>query len=90
MLGMEGVKLTFKQESIRALALEAQKLGTGARGLRSILEGKLLDAMYEIPSLPDVTELIVDKEAISGSKSPILVMRGQRRQDRRRRRLAAG
>jgi len=87
MLDMEGVKLSFKPDSIRELALQAQKRGAGARGLRSILEGKLLDAMYEIPSLPNVVELIVDKDTISGEKSPILVTRDARR--RARKRLAA-
>ncbi len=81
MLKMENVKLTFEQEAIRELASQAQKRGTGARGLRTVIESKLLDAMYEIPSRSDIVELVVDKEAITGSRKPRLLKVASEQED---------
>ena len=63
---MDDVELAFTDDALDAAADEALKHGTGARGLRSILEQTLLDVMYELPSLSQVTKCIVDADAILG------------------------
>ncbi|MNV38253.1 ATP-dependent Clp protease ATP-binding subunit ClpX [compost metagenome] len=60
----DGVELEFNQEALEAIADEAIKRNTGARGLRAILEDVMLDVMYEIPSRKDVTKLSVTKEMV--------------------------
>lgn len=69
---MEGVELEIRPEALKAIASKALKRRTGARGLRSIVEGVLLDVMYDLPSLKNVTKVVVDENAIAGGK-PILV-----------------
>ena len=70
---MEGVKLTFKKQALSAIAKLAIKRKTGARGLRSILEDLLLDTMFEIPSLDDVNEVVIDKAVVEKEKAPLMV-----------------
>ena len=70
---LEGVKLNFKDSSIKEIALKAIKKKTGARGLRSILENVLLKTMFDIPSLDNVSEVIVDVSSIRGESQPIIV-----------------
>jgi ATP-dependent Clp protease ATP-binding subunit ClpX len=62
---LEGVKLTFKDEALNAIAQKAIERKTGARGLRSIIENMLLNAMYEVPDLDDVTEVIVTADVVN-------------------------
>lgn len=69
----EGVKLKFTEDSLQAVALEALRRGSGARGLRAILENVMLDVMYDIPSRTDVKEVVVDEDVVYGKKPPILV-----------------
>jgi ATP-dependent Clp protease ATP-binding subunit ClpX len=66
LFGMDNVELVFTEEALSAAADEALKLGTGARGLRAILEQTLLDVMYELPTMDDVTRCLVDADAIHG------------------------
>lgn len=73
MLGFDNVKLTFTQGALKAVANLALKRKTGARGLRSIIENAMLDVMYKLPSLKDVTECIVNEEVINEGAEPILV-----------------
>ena len=73
---MEGVELSFKPDALRAIAAVSVKHRTGARGLRAILEGALLNVMYDIPSLPDVTKCIVTKDVIRKGLTPTLVTEG--------------
>jgi ATP-dependent Clp protease ATP-binding subunit ClpX len=73
----EKIRLTFTDEALRAVAKEASRRKTGARGLRSILEEVMLDSMFEIPSRTDLSECTIDEEVILGKKSPVLV--GERR-----------
>ena len=73
MFRMEGVKLTFTDDALRAIAHKAIKHGTGARGLRSICEGVLLDTMYDLPSEQGVAEVIVTAEAVRGEEKPLKV-----------------
>jgi ATP-dependent Clp protease ATP-binding subunit ClpX len=68
---MEGIKLTFAPEALSAVVKEAQKRGTGARALRSILEEAMLDIMYEIPSRRDIKECIITEEVILNKSQPI-------------------
>jgi ATP-dependent Clp protease ATP-binding subunit ClpX len=68
---MEGIKLTFSPEALSAVVKEAQKRGTGARALRSILEEAMLEIMYEIPSRTDVKECIITEEVILNKAQPV-------------------
>ena len=70
---MEGVKLSFTDEALVAVARKAIDRKTGARGLRSILEGILLDTMFELPSMEGVDEVMIDKDVVEGRKEPIRV-----------------
>jgi len=70
---MDGVTLEFKEDALRAVAKEAIKRNTGARGLRAILEDVMLDVMYEIPSCSDVSRCIITKDVILKKEKPILV-----------------
>ena len=69
---MEGVKLTFRKPALLAIAKLAIARKTGARGLRSILEDLLLDTMFELPSLEDVTEVVIDKAVVEKQKTPLI------------------
>jgi ATP-dependent Clp protease ATP-binding subunit ClpX len=70
---MDGVDLVFTKEAIASIAREAQKRKTGARALRSIMEENMLDIMYEIPSLNDVTKCIITPEVIEKRETPTLI-----------------
>lgn len=70
---LDKVELIFTPEALRAAAREAMKLKTGARGLRTIIEGVLLDVMYEIPSHPEVEKCVVNAECITRSALPLLL-----------------
>jgi ATP-dependent Clp protease ATP-binding subunit ClpX len=70
---MEGADLEFREEALNAIAKRALKRKTGARGLRSIIEHALLDIMYELPGLKDVTKVVVDEKSISGETKPLLL-----------------
>ncbi len=72
-LEMDGVELTFTEGALRAIAREAMARGTGARGLRTIIEEIMLNIMYEIPSRPDVKRCIVTEEAVLHRKDPVLI-----------------
>jgi ATP-dependent Clp protease ATP-binding subunit ClpX len=70
---MEDVALEFRDSALSAVALKAMGRKTGARGLRSILEGVLLDSMYKIPSEEHVTKVVVDEGVINGDSEPLLI-----------------
>ncbi len=73
LFGMENVEIDFRPEALRAVARKAMERKTGARGLRSILENVLLDTMYEIPSAPDVSKVVIDDSVIEGNSDPLLM-----------------
>ncbi len=73
LLALDGVELIFTPDVLSAVADEALKQGTGARGLRSIIEKIMLDVMYEVPRRPDVVRCIIDANVIRGEGSPILL-----------------
>ena len=74
---LEGVELTFNDDALRAIAERAIKRKTGARGLRSIVEGLLLDTMYDLPDLEGCNEVVIDKDVVDGRKEPIRVFDGE-------------
>ncbi len=71
---MEKVNLRFTDDSLRAVAKIALKRGTGARGLRSVLESAMLDIMYEIPSTEGVIECVITEDVVVGRSEPIVVL----------------
>lgn len=74
MFDMEGVKLTFTPEALRAIAKKAIERKTGARGLRAIMEDNLLELMYDIPDKKDVAEIIIDENVINNGKAPKFIL----------------
>jgi ATP-dependent Clp protease ATP-binding subunit ClpX len=73
MLSLDNVDLSFTEDALRAAANEALKQGTGARGLRSLIERVLTDVMYEVPSRRDIRKVIVDAAAMRGQSPPKLL-----------------
>ena len=76
MYEIEGTKLTFTEEAISSIADRALKRETGARGLRSIIEKVLIDNMFDLPSMDDVEEVIVNKEVVKKNGSPLIIYSG--------------
>ncbi len=70
---MEDVKLTFTDDAKAAIARRAIARKTGARGLRSIMEGILLDSMFELPTLEGVVEVVVNGEVVEGNATPLYI-----------------
>ena len=68
---MEGVELVFTDEAMKAIAKKAIERKTGARGLRSILEGILLETMFELPGLKGVKEIVISPEVVTGNARPL-------------------
>ena len=75
---MEGVKLDFTEDALKTIAQVAMKRGTGARGLRAVLEESMLDVMYDIPSKLDVIGCTVSTETVQRQAPPLLTYRGER------------
>jgi ATP-dependent Clp protease ATP-binding subunit ClpX len=74
---MEGVELEVRAPALNAVAKRALARKTGARGLRSILETVLLDTMYELPTLENVSKVVVDEQMISADGKPLLIYSDQ-------------
>ena len=74
LLELDGVTLTFDDDALRQIAKEALKRTTGARGLRSIIEGIMRNVMYDVPSIEGVTACRVTKDVITSKKEPILTV----------------
>ena len=72
---MDGVTLTFEDDALMAIAALAIERNTGARGLRSIMEGLMMNIMYEIPSRSDVTEVIINADCVNGKAAPEYVLK---------------
>ncbi len=70
---MEDVELEFRADALHAVARKAMDRKTGARGLRSIVEAVLLDTMYELPSMENVSKIVVDENTIKGESKPIVI-----------------
>jgi ATP-dependent Clp protease ATP-binding subunit ClpX len=69
---MENAELEFREDALQAIAKKAMYRKTGARGLRSIIEAVLLDTMYDLPSMIDVSKVVIDETVIRGESKPIL------------------
>ena len=76
---MEGVDLEFRDSALQLIAKKALERKTGARGLRSIMEHALLEIMFDLPSLPNLSKVVVDDGVISGDTPPILIYSEQAR-----------
>jgi ATP-dependent Clp protease ATP-binding subunit ClpX len=74
MFDLEGIRLTFDPEAIASIARKALERGTGARGLRAVLEDVMRDVMYDIPSRDDVREVVVTRESVHDTVPPLLVL----------------
>ena len=74
---MEGVELEFRDSALKAIAKRALERRTGARGLRSIIEHSLLDIMFELPSLKNVTKVVVDEGVINEGGQPLVIYSDQ-------------
>ncbi len=73
---MEGCELEFRKDALRAVAKKSMERKTGARGLRSIMENVLLNTMYDLPSVDDVTKVVVDEGVINGESEPLMIYEG--------------
>jgi ATP-dependent Clp protease ATP-binding subunit ClpX len=74
---MEGAELEIRDDALQAIALKAMARKTGARGLRTILEGVLLNSMYDLPSLENVSKVVVDETVIDGDAEPYILYENQ-------------
>ena len=79
LFGLEEVKITFEEGALAAIATKALKRGTGARGLRAILEEVLMDVMFDLPSREDVVEVKVTESCITNGTQPLLEISPVRR-----------
>ena len=77
---MEGADLEIREEALRAIARRAMDRKTGARGLRTILEQVLLDTMYDLPSMENVSKVVVDEAVIDGESDPYMIFEGVEQQ----------
>jgi ATP-dependent Clp protease ATP-binding subunit ClpX len=73
LFAMEGSELDIREEALEAIARRAMGRKTGARGLRTILESTLLNSMYELPSLENVSKVVVDESVIDGDAEPFIL-----------------
>ncbi|HGJ5858175.1 MAG TPA: ATP-dependent protease ATP-binding subunit ClpX [Arsenophonus nasoniae] len=70
---LEGVNLEFREEALKAIAKKAVSRKTGARGLRSIVEGALLETMYDLPSMEHVEKIVIDEMVVAGQSEPLVI-----------------
>ncbi|MEX1365564.1 MAG: AAA family ATPase, partial [Nannocystaceae bacterium] len=80
LLEMDGVELKFTDDALAAVAKKAKTQRSGARGLRSILERAMLDVMYDIPSVDNIAEAVVNEECILEDKRPVVVYRNEEKE----------
>ena len=73
LLAMEGVSLKFEQGALEALAEQASEKGTGARGLRSLIENLMVQIMFDLPSRKDIGECIITADTVNGKAGPVLI-----------------
>ena len=73
LFAIEDTELEFREDALFAIAKKAMQRKTGARGLRSIVEAVLLETMYELPSMDNVSKVVIDETVIRGESKPILI-----------------
>ncbi|MDE0649510.1 MAG: ATP-dependent Clp protease ATP-binding subunit ClpX, partial [Gammaproteobacteria bacterium] len=78
MFELEDVGITFDRQALREVAKKAADRGTGARGLRAVLEEVMQDVMFEVPSRHDVREIVITVESVTSGTPPLLVLEGER------------
>lgn len=76
---LDGITLEFKENCLQAIAAEAMKRHTGARGLRAILEETLLDVMFDLPSRDDIERCVITRETVVNKEMPMLATRDKRK-----------
>jgi len=76
MFEIEGCEIEFRPDSLNAVAVKAMQRKTGARGLRTILENTLLDIMYDLPAMENVSKIVVDAAVIDGNAQPYVIYEG--------------
>ena len=83
LFAMDGVRLRFSPDAVRAIAQKAVDLKTGARALRAIMEGLMLEVMYDLPQRDDVAEVVIDAAVVAGTRRPTLrkTAKGEQGQD---------
>jgi len=69
----EGVELIFEDAALSEIAENTIKQGTGARGLRSVIENMIMQIMFDVPSMPKVEKIIITKDCVSGAKQPVII-----------------
>lgn len=77
---MDDVRLSFDEDAVSAIAEKAFERKTGARGLRSIMEGVMMDTMYKIPSDDTIEQCVITKDAVDGKSEPVVLHKGERRE----------
>jgi ATP-dependent Clp protease ATP-binding subunit ClpX len=77
---MEGVNLRMTDSALAAIAKEAMKRKSGARGLRAIMEGCMLEIMYELPSIENVKECVIGEDVVLHNEDPILLYEQTKKQ----------
>ena len=73
LMKLDNVKIVFDDDALTAIAEKSIRLKTGARGLRSVVEGVMLDCMFDAPSHPDIEEIHITRDCIEGGKQPTIV-----------------
>ncbi len=76
MFEIEGCEIEFRPDSLNAVAIKAMDRKTGARGLRTILENTLLEIMYDLPAMENVSKIVVDAAVIEGHSQPYVIYEG--------------
>ncbi len=82
MLELENIGLTFEPDAVEAIARKAIKRGTGARGLRAVIESVMRDVMFDLPSRDDIREVVVTTESVEKGVSPLLVHHAEPKQQK--------
>ena len=72
LMEMDGIRLTFQEEAVQEIDRQAIARKCGARGLRAIIEDSMLDTMFELPGMPDVTECVITKDSVTGGKPELI------------------
>ena len=83
LFAMDGVRLRFTSDAVKAIAAKAVELKTGARALRAIMENLMLEVMYDLPQRDDVAEVVIDAAVVAGKRKPTLkkALKGEPKQD---------
>ena len=80
---MEEIDIEFREDALDIVAKKAMQRKTGARGLRSILEHVLLDTMYELPSMQEITKVVIDASVVEGESEPLLIFENAEKKSKR-------